>query len=72
MTLDDIEAIPKDFLTAVDIAPYLKSDPVTIRAQAHLKPELLGFPVTVLKRRVKISKVLFVEHFRGVSASNKL
>lgn len=65
MTLDDIEAIPKNFLTATDVAPYLKSDPVTIRAQAHLKPELLGFPVTILKRRVKIPKMLFVQHFKG-------
>ena len=63
-SLDEIAAIPKTFLTATDIAPYLGSSPITIRAQAHECPEKLGFPVTIIKRRVKIPKDRFVEHFR--------
>lgn len=65
MTLEDIEKIPKEFLTAADVAPYLRSDPNSIRVQAHNRPELLGFPLTIVRRRVKIPKALFVQHFRG-------
>lgn len=65
MTLDDIEAIPKEFLTAADVAPYLKGDPNSIRAQVREKPGLLGFPVTVIKSHVKINKRLFVQYYRG-------
>lgn len=65
MTLDEIKAIPKDFLTVTDIAPYIKGDPQAIRTQAFQRPELLGFPVTIVGRRVKIPKALFVQHFQG-------
>ena len=67
MTLEDIKKIPKNFLTAVDVAPYLNADPNVIRYQARLAPERLGFPVVVMKSRVKIPKNQFVQVFeRGV------
>ena len=68
MTLDDIAAIPNEFLTAADVAPYLRSDPNSIRWQAKERPGLLGFPVVVLRNRVKIPKRLFVQHFKGREA----
>lgn len=65
MTLEDIEKIPKEFLTAADVAPYLECNPNSIRVQAHQRPELLGFPLVIIKNRVKIPKRLFIQHFRG-------
>lgn len=44
-----IEALDKDMLTPVDIAPIFGSDPATIRWQAHHEPEKLGFRVVVMK-----------------------
>lgn len=65
MTLEDIEKNPKEFLTVTDIAPYLHSSPSTLRIQAREWPELLGFPVVIVGRRVKIPKTRFVQYFRG-------
>lgn len=59
-TLEEIEACEKNILDAADIAPYLETDPNMIRWQAHNEPEKLGFPVIVLKKRVKIPKAGFV------------
>ena len=62
MTLEDIENSPKEFLRASDIAPFLKSDTSTIIYCAKNKPDLLGFPVIVLGRTVRIPRRAFV-HF---------
>lgn len=43
MTLEDIEAIPKEMLLATDIAPYLGADPHKLRMQAAIDPDKLGF-----------------------------
>jgi hypothetical protein len=58
--LEDIENIPKEFLIASDIAPYLKSDVATIIYCAKNTPELLGFPVIVTGKLVRIPKHAFV------------
>lgn len=60
MTLSDVEEIPKEILTAADVAPYLGVDPSVIRWQAQNEPEKLGFPVIVSKSRVKIPRDGFV------------
>lgn len=65
MTLDDVERIPKDFLTVTDIAPFLHSSPNDLRVQAWERPDMLGFPIVIVRRRIKIPKALFVQHFRG-------
>lgn len=65
MTLEDIEQIPKNFLTSADVAPYLEMDPHALRIAAHEDPNFLGFRVVVTNRRVRIPKDLFVQHFRG-------
>ena len=62
ITLEDIENIPKEFLLASDIAPYLKSDVSTIIYCAKNKPDLLGFAVIVMGKTVRIPKRAFV-HF---------
>jgi len=65
MTLADIERIPTDWLTPAQVAPYLNSDPQTIRTAAHQAPGLLGFPVTIMASRVKIPKLAFIKYCKG-------
>lgn len=60
ITLEQIEQIPKEMLTAADICSYLRTDPSIIRWQAQYAPEKLGFPVIVMKSRVKIPKKAFL------------
>ena len=64
MTLEQIEAIPAEILTCQQIAPILKANPATIHQQAVEMPELLGFPVIVAGRRVKIPKRPFLRFMR--------
>lgn len=69
MSLESIEALDKEMLTPSDIAPLLRSDPASIRWQARHEPEKLGFPVVVMKNRVKIPKAAFLQFCRGGGAT---
>lgn len=64
-TLQEIEAFPKEMLTAEQIAPILGADVHSIRLQAHSDPKALGFPVIVIKRRVKIPRQGFLNYCRA-------
>lgn len=64
MTLDELEALPKEILTCADVAPILMANLATIHGQAVERPELLGFPVIVAGRRVKIPKAAFLRFMR--------
>ena len=63
-TLEEIEAIPREVLTCTEIAPILGAKPDNIHAQAMAEPGLLGFPVIVMKSRVKIPKRPFLRFMR--------
>lgn len=65
MTLEQIEALPTEVLTCQQIAPILGANPATIHGQATERPELLGFPVIVAGRRVRIPKRPFIKFMRG-------
>lgn len=65
MTLSDIERITSDWLTPAQVASYMNSDPQTIRTAAHQRPDLLGFPVTIMGSRVKIPKMPFIKYCKG-------
>ena len=68
MKLEDIEKIPSEILTCTQVAPLLHASPNTIHQQAIERPDLLGFPVIVAKRRVKIPKQPFLRFMReGIS-----
>lgn len=64
-TLEDLEALPGEVLTCQQIAPILGADPGTIHAQAMEAPYMLGFPVIVMKSRVKVPKRAFCAFMRG-------
>lgn len=63
MTLDEIRASDKAVLTPADVAEVLGSDPQDLRIQARLAPERLGFPIIVIKTRLKIPRVPFLRYF---------
>ena len=60
VTLSNIEAIDREFLRAIDIAPVLGVNPQDIRSQAQDDPLKLGFPVIVTGTRVRIPKEGFL------------
>ena len=66
MTLDEMQKSTAIWLTAVDVAVVLGSDPNSIRMQAHQAPEQLGFPVSVCGSRVRIPRIPFLR-FIGVA-----
>ena len=66
-TLEEIEALDTEILTCAQVARVLKASTATIHDQAIERPELLGFPVIVVKRRVKIPKRSFVAYMKGIT-----
>lgn len=65
MTLQEIIASDKPFLTPAEVAPVMGADPHTIRCTARQRPELLGFPFTFSGNRMKIPRIPFLR-FMGV------
>jgi hypothetical protein len=63
-TLEELEAIPREFLTCKQIAPILGAKEENIHHQATDAPQLLGFPVVVIRSRVKIPKRPFIRFMR--------
>lgn len=65
MTLEEMETYDRDWLTCAQIAQVLGSDPYSIHLQAHSDSKKLGFPVTILHRRVKIPRIPFLMYMKG-------
>ena len=65
MTLDDLKAINREWLTPAQVAPVLGADPHYIRIQARQRPDLLGFPVVVVGTRTKIPRKPFLRYMEG-------
>ncbi len=61
--LNRITALDKYFLTADDVSKFLGKGAQNIRAQAHIDPSKLGFPVVVTGQRVSIPKDGFLKVF---------
>lgn len=64
-SLEEIIQLPTEFLTCQQISGVLHADPHAIHTTAVQRPELLGFPVIVYGRRVKVPKMPFVRFMRG-------
>lgn len=67
MTLEEIRASDKPFLTPADVAGVLAADAQSIRLQAREFPEALGFPVICVGNRTKIPRKPFLR-FLGEEA----
>lgn len=62
MTLEEMKASDAAFVNAADVAPLLGCGPHFIRQAAHEAPELLGFPTSILGRRVLIPRKPFLRY----------
>lgn len=69
--LQKIKQSDEIFLTAADVAPIIGCNPNDIRGQAHDRPEMLGFPVTVYGTRVKIPRIPFVLYLESLPPIDK-
>ena len=65
MRLEQIRQSTKAVLIPTDIAEVLGCAPQSIRDQARYRPDLLGFPVTVVRRRTYIPRVAFLRYIDG-------
>lgn len=65
MTIQEIESSDKVFLLAKDVCGLLGVNAQSIRVAAKQRPELLGFPVTVVGVNVFIPRIPFME-FVGI------
>lgn len=65
MTLDDVRQLDKATLTPAEAASVLGVSPQLLRIQARQQPERLGFPVTVIGRRVLIPREPFLAVMEG-------
>lgn len=71
MTLEEIKASSKPYLTAADVEDVVGSNANTIRCVARERPYLLGFPVTIISNnpdslygaRVKIPRIPFLRYY---------
>lgn len=74
MTLEQIEALDREFLIPKDIAPLLGCDPYYITLQARQDRETgkssFPFPIIMIGNRTKIPKRAFVEVMKHGRMSN--
>jgi len=69
MTLEELRGMEAVFITPKIASYFLRCDPHLIRVQARTNPGALGFPVTVLKSRVKIPRLPFLNYLEGRGGS---
>lgn len=70
MTIQEIMASDAAVLLPTDVAAVLQCDPQYVRITARDRPEALGFPVTIVGKRVKIPRVPFLRYM-GYLAETK-
>ncbi|MDE7390637.1 MAG: hypothetical protein K2M82_06835, partial [Lachnospiraceae bacterium] len=61
MTLNELKKLDRNVITPAEAASVMGCDPHYIRLQARTHPELLGFPVAVLRNRTKIPRLPFIK-----------
>ncbi len=64
-TVQEIENSTSEMLTPAQAAKVLGCDAQTLRIQAKIHPEKLGFPVSVIGTRVRIPRVAFLKFLKG-------
>lgn len=65
LTLEEIEALPKDILVPTDIAPYLGCSPYSINVATQDGKNPFPFPIIRMGTRVRIPKIPFLKAMRG-------
>ena len=64
-TIDEVVAVKKEYLTPRQASGILKCLPYAINIQAKEDPSKLGFPVIIMKSRVRIPKQPFIKFLTG-------
>jgi hypothetical protein len=64
-TLSELERMDCPTITPATVASILGQDPQSIRDQAHYDPKMLGYPVIVTGRRIKIPRLPFIQFIKG-------
>ena len=65
LTLQDIKQMDKDVITPAEAAQVVGCDPQLIRLEARERPENLGFPVIIVRSRIKIPRIAFIKYMEG-------
>lgn len=67
LTLQDLEALPGDFLRVQDVADHMRLNPQSLRLQSQTPAgrAALGFPISRLGTRVRIPKQAYIRWARG-------
>lgn len=69
LTLDDLRQMPDEYITPNTAARVIGCNPHYIRVAAHTDSSLLGFPVTIIRSRVKIPRRAFIAYTEGKELS---
>ena len=67
MTIAEIKASDKVYLSPKEVASVIRIDPAYIRLMAHDSPEKLPFETLVFKSRTKIPRKKFLEYLGEAS-----
>lgn len=65
MTIKDLKSMTKEVITPDEAAKVLGCSSQYIRIAARENRQLLGFPVVLIGRRVKIPRVAFINFLEG-------
>lgn len=65
MTLEELKADPREFVNAHDIAPIIGCGDYLLVLTAREAPDTLGFPCTVMGKRVRFPKRAFIKFIEG-------
>lgn len=65
MRLAEIEMLDRDFLTVAEVASCIKCDPQSVRDQAEMNPQYLGFNIAKIGHSYKIPRLAFVAWMKG-------
>lgn len=65
MTLEEIKASDKAFLTPSDVSEVMGCNPQTIRVTVRQRPDLIGYEFTFSGNRMKIPRIPFLR-FLGI------
>ena len=65
MTLEDLRAIEREYLTPAQVGAVLGGDPQNIRVLAATEPWRLGYPVSRSGSRTKIPRRAFIKFLEG-------
>lgn len=65
LTFEEIKGLDKEMLTPMEVCGVLGCAPYSINVMARQAPELLGFPVTVIGKNVRVPRRAFINFIEG-------